>query len=405
MVRDTRASGHWIAKRLADGLCDTGVNVVDAGILSTPSVAYLVKARAFHSGVVISASHNPPEFNGIKFFTPQGNKWPDMWEKNVEKNFFSNMAPTLPSKRGSQVSIEALHDDYESFLASTLHEVPDFSSFRLALDCSHGANSDTAPHLFKRLGAKVFSIGANPNGKNINVGCGSQHTEKLAALVLKKKCHLGIAFDGDGDRIILVDEKGHTLDGDHIIALLAKNFKRKKILKNNTVVITVMANLGLKKALSRLGIRVVEVSVGDRFVSEAMHKKGAVLGGEQSGHIILGAYLPTGDGLLTALHVLSHLKEEKKPLSRLVGWMKKYPQVLLNVPVKERIPLERLKGVSAAIQTVEKKLGNNGRVVIRYSGTEPLLRIMLEGPDRKKLDVFANGIATAVNQAHGETGR
>ncbi|MCG3205251.1 MAG: Phosphoglucosamine mutase [Elusimicrobia bacterium] len=394
-----------MAKRLAEGLRSAGVNVVDAGILSTPSVAYLVKARGFHSGVVISASHNPPEFNGIKFFTPQGRKWPDLWEQETEKKFFSKTKINFTQKTGTWKQMDALHSDYEAFLSSTLREVPDFSSFRVALDCSHGANSHTAPHIFKRLGCQLFVMGARPNGSNINVGCGSQHAEKLAQLVKRKKCDLGIAFDGDGDRVILVDEKGTVLDGDHIIALLAKSFKERKILKNNTVVITVMANLGLKKALASLGIRTLEVSVGDRFVSEAMREKGAVLGGEQSGHIILGAFLPTGDGLLTALHVLSILKGKGETLSHLVSLMKKFPQVLLNIPVKDKTPLNRLPNVSQVVSRVEKSLKDMGRVVIRYSGTEPLLRIMLEGPVKKDLEVYARQIATAVVEAQGAARR
>jgi phosphoglucosamine mutase len=294
-----------------------------------------------------------------------------------------------------------LNDDYERFLISTLKGHPDFSSFRIALDCSNGANSHTAPDVFRRLGAEIFVIGASPTGKNINVGCGSQHTDKLSRLVRAKKCRLGIAFDGDGDRVILVDEKGRTLDGDHIMAMLAKNFKQKNILKNNTVVITVMANLGLKKALKKIGAKVVEVAVGDRYVSEAMRQTGAVLGGEQSGHIILGAHLPTGDGLLTALHTLATMEEEKKPLSKLVAWMKKYPQTLLNVPVKERTPLDKLDGVANLIGGIEKNLGDEGRVLVRYSGTEPLLRIMIEASDKKKCDAYAQQIASSVKLANG----
>lgn len=398
-VRDTRSSGASLLQELAWGLRQVGVNVFDAGVLSTPSVAYLVKTHKFQSGVVISASHNPPEFNGIKFFTSLGRKWPDSWEDLVEEIFFSRKVFAVSKNPGALVEAGSLHGDYEEFLVDTLQGKDDFSGLRLAVDCSNGANSETAPELLRRLGAQVIAIGVNPNGRNINVGCGSQHTEKLSQVVRQDRCDVGIAFDGDGDRVIFVDENGCTLDGDHVLALLGKYLKKKKLLKNNTVVITVMANLGLKKALSQMGIRVVQVAVGDRYVSEAMQKEGAVLGGEQSGHIILGAYLPTGDGLLTALHTLSILKQENKNFSQLVGGMKKFPQILVNLPVKERIPLDELDGVQPLILGIQRKLGDCGRVLVRYSGTEPLLRIMLEGPDKKKLEVFSSQIANAVKSA------
>ncbi len=401
VVRDTRISGEWILNRLAKGLRESGVDVYDAGVLSTPSVAYLVKARGFSAGVVISASHNPPEFNGIKFFTPQGCKWPDAWEHLAENYFYEHKIASKKKSGAAFVSAGALHGTYEDFLLATLDGSVDYSDFRIALDCSNGANSHTAPDVFRRMGAIVYTLGASPNGRNINVGCGSQHTEKLSELVRKKKCHLGIAFDGDGDRVILVDERGNTLDGDHIISMLARSLKKNKQLKRNTVVITVMANLGLKKALKKMAIRAIEVSVGDRYVSEAMRKSGSILGGEQSGHIIMGAHLPTGDGLLTALHMLSVLKQEQQPLSKLASLMRKYPQVLMNVPVKERTPIEQVEGAVKCIRAAEKHLGINGRVLVRYSGTEPLLRIMIEGPEKKTLQRFANDIAACVKRANG----
>lgn len=404
-MRDTRESGTWITKSLAEGLLDRGVDVVDAGVLCTPSVAYLVKAKRYQAGVVISASHNPPEFNGIKFFTPQGRKWPDAWELSAEKKFASKtLGKRRVAKSGTLSHEGTLQADYEGFLVDTLNGKDDFSGLRIALDCSNGANSTVAPELFRRLGADIVAIGVKPNGKNINVGCGSQHTEKLSKLVVAEKCHLGIAFDGDADRVILVDEAGRTLDGDHIIAMLSKNFKRKRQLKNNMAVITVMANLGLKKALKEIGVKSVEVAVGDRYVSEAMSKTGSVVGGEQSGHIILGAHLPTGDGLLTALHVVAILKEEKKPLSRMAAWIKKYPQTLLNLPVKERIPLAKLDGVQPLISSIQKRLGDNGRVLVRYSGTEPLLRIMIEAAKKRECDDHARQIAWAVTKANDAAG-
>jgi phosphoglucosamine mutase len=400
-VRDTRWSGASILGQLARGLRENGVDVYDAGVLSTPSVACLVQSHRFNSGVVISASHNPPQFNGIKFFDSRGCKWPDVWERAVEDKFFSGKGEKKAALSGSSIAADNLAEDYEDFLIESLGDEADFSGVRIALDCSNGANSAVAPDLFKRLGAEVHVMGAKPNGKNINVGCGSQHTEKLAELVRARRCHIGIAFDGDGDRVIMVDEKGGAVDGDHIIALLARALKKRRRLKNNMAVITVMANLGLKKALEKIGVRTVEVSVGDRYVSEAMRKHKAILGGEQSGHIILGEFLPTGDGLLTALQSVAVMRAEGKPLSALLGWMRKYPQVLHNLPVKERIPLPQLNGVTAKIGRIEKILGTNGRVLVRYSGTEPLLRIMLEGPDKKALQGYAVEIADSVKLAAG----
>lgn len=401
IVRDTRFSGPLISQKLTQGLRESGIEVYDAGIVSTPSAAYLVRRHKFHSGVVVSASHNPPEFNGIKFFDAAGCKWPDAWERLVEKYFVSE-SKLQRSTLGALVRAEPLAKDYENFLVASLGGNVDFSSFRLALDCSNGANSHLAPAVFRRLGAKIELIGAHPNGKNINVGCGSQHTEHLSKLVVKKKCHAGIAYDGDGDRVIFVDEKGKELDGDHILAILASYLKKKKLLRKNTVVTTVMANLGLKKALKEMGVRNIEVSVGDRYVSEGMRKHGAALGGEQSGHIIMGDHLPTGDGLLTSLHVLAAAKDQRRPFSSLASVMKKFPQVLLNVRIKERVPLDKLEGVSEKIGEIERILGDNGRVLVRYSGTEPLLRIMLEGPDKPKLDFYSGEIAHVVTRANGE---
>lgn len=399
-VRDTRGSGASLLNQLSLGLRESGIDVYDAGVLSTPSVAYLVRAHRFDSGVVISASHNPPQFNGIKFFTPQGRKWPEEWEAQIENRFFNSKKRDIkilpPKKIGHKVPSESLTLDYERFLIKTLGGRNDLSTLKVALDCSNGANSLIAPCVLRDLGVQISVIGNRPNGKNINVGCGSQHTESLAALVKRNRCHLGMAFDGDADRVIFVDEKGHEVDGDYVIALLAGDFKKRRLLRKNRVVITVMANLGLKKCLSRLGIKTIETPVGDRHVSEVMRQNELVLGGEQSGHIILGHYLPTGDGLLTALHVLAVVARNKSPFSRLVGIMKKYPQVLLNVPVKEKKPIDKLNGVQGTIDRIKDTLGSNGRILVRYSGTEPLLRIMIEGPDKKKLTSYANELAKQV---------
>jgi len=377
-----------------------GVDVFDGGVMNTPSASYIVQAHKFQSGVVISASHNPSEFNGIKFFNPQGVKWPDIWEEKVEDLFFK-----WSGKKGEKITgkipgvfVEAasLTGDYEDFLIESLGPGANLAGLKIAVDCANGANHLIGPEVLKRMGLDLVVISDRPDGKNINHNCGSLHTNKLAAVVRRNKCDAGVAFDGDGDRVIFVDEKGMERDGDFLIAILAKSMKERRILKENLAVITVMANLGLKKALKKQGIRTMETPVGDRYVSQAMKKNGSVLGGEQSGHIILGDHLNTGDGLLTALHVLSILKQSNMSFLKLAGWVHKYPQVLLNVPVKEKKPLDSLNGASKTIQRVQKTLGDNGRVLIRYSGTEPLLRIMIEGPEQVKCGNWAREIADAI---------
>jgi phosphoglucosamine mutase len=388
-ARDTRASGPKILKDLSLGLTSCGIDVYDAGVISTPAAAFLVKDQKFQSAVVISASHNPPEFNGIKFFNAEGQKWSDSWEVEVEA-FVHNPPKKKMGKNlmGYNHYAENLAINYEEFLLSTLDGDLDLSGVRIAMDCSNGANFQIGPEVVRSLGAEVFVIGNKPSGKNINVNCGSQHTQKLSELVRSQKCHVGIAFDGDADRVMMLDEKGQLIDGDFILAVLAKDWLVKGLLKNRIVVTTVMANLGLKKALEQMKIKCIQVSVGDRFVSEAMREFHSVLGGEQSGHIILGRYLQTGDGLLTSLHLLMALLRSKKKFSELTTVMKKYPQVLVNVRIQERVPIDELIGVQEKIDFIQNKLGDNGRVLVRYSGTEPLLRIMLEGPQESLLNRY-----------------
>lgn len=397
-VRDTRASGRDLFRYLADGLRSNGIDVYDAGVLSTPSIACLVHAHRFHSGFVVSASHNPPQFNGIKFFNSHGRKWADEWEKEVEGHFQHGKASPIKGPMGHLIDASDFSTDYEDFLIKTLDQAPKpaspvFSGIRIALDCSNGANSIVGPDVFRRLGAEVYVIGNNPNGHNINVRCGSQDLRALRSLVLRHKCSAGIAFDGDGDRVIMLDEHGGVVDGDHILVILSKWLKQNRQLRGNLLVVTVMANLGLKQILKKNGIHLLETPVGDRHVSESMRLHGAVLGGEQSGHIILGRYLPSGDGLLTALHIVMIMVKSDKALSSLAAEMKKFPQVLVNLHVKNKVPLERLPKVRREISDVEHALGNSGRVLVRYSGTEPLLRIMLEGPDKSVIERYARNIA------------
>jgi phosphoglucosamine mutase len=397
LARDTRASGAWIAKAFAEGAASQGIRLIDAGVTSTPSLAYLVPKRKMMGGVMISASHNPAEFNGIKLFHPNGRKCPDAWERLIERDVFENEAfkavRTVMKKDAGAVR------DYLRFLKGTLPPRASLKGLTLVVDCSHGSLSKIAPTFLRSLGARIIAIGSSPTGRNINKNIGSQHTETMQRLVLKSKADGGIAFDGDADRVILCDELGRVLDGDFIIAYAAHALKEEKRLKGNAVVVTVMANLGLLKALETWKIKTHATPVGDRYVSEKLDEQGCVIGGEQSGHIIFHDHLPTGDGLLTGLQILTRLKQRGKPLSWIYSLMKKYPQVLLNVKVREKRPLEECPTVQTEIDKAREALAGEGRVVIRYSGTEPLLRIKMEGPDPSRLQAQAEAIAGKSREA------
>lgn len=396
--RDTRASGSWIAQAFAEGAAAEGVRIQDAGVTSTPSLAYLVPRKKRMGGVMISASHNPAEFNGIKFFDPDGRKCPDAWERLIEKQ----VAQTSPKS----VKVK-LHKDpkavqeYLNFLRRSLPPRSSFKGLTLVVDCSHGSLSHRAPGFLRSLGARVIAIGAKPNGRNINAGVGSQRPEKMQRLVLAKKADGGIAFDGDADRIVFCDELGRLLDGDFILACAARFLKEEKRLKGNAVVVTVMANLGLLKALQSWNIRTVATPVGDRWVSEKLEENGYVIGGEQSGHIIFHEFLPTGDGLLTGLQILSMLRRRGYPLSWMHSLFTRYPQVLLNIRVREKKPLEECPVLQEQIEKAQEELADQGRVVIRYSGTEPLLRIMMEGPQEARLQALAQAIALEARKTLG----
>jgi phosphoglucosamine mutase len=399
MGRDTRASGLWIARAFAEGAATQGVRVRDAGITSTPSIAYLVPRHKRMGGVMISASHNPADFNGIKLFHPNGRKCPDAWERLIERRV-QELPPPAVKKTALRRDPAAVRD-YLRFLKSTLPARVSLKGLTLVVDCSHGSLSKIAPAFLRSLGARVIAIGAAPNGKNINAKIGSQHPEPMQRLVLAKKADGGVAFDGDADRIVMCDELGRTLDGDFIIACAAHLLKEEKKLRGNAVVITVMANLGLLKALEGWKIKAHATPVGDRYVSERLDEQGCAIGGEQSGHIIFHDYLPTGDGLLTGLQILTLLRKRGKPLSWMHSLMKKYPQVLLNVRVREKRPIEECAAMQAGIEAARRELGDQGRVFVRYSGTEPLLRIMMEGPDETRLATLCEGIAREARRLLG----
>jgi len=403
IVRDTRRSGPALLKDLAAGLSAGGFQAMDGGVLPTPSVAALVPRRGFAAGAVISASHNPAEFNGIKFFGHAGTKLPDAWEAEIEalleKGGAARSRPRFEAWGGAihrgarSVPFRQAAGEYVKFLKSTWPRGLTLKGFRMAVDCANGATGSVAAGVFRSLGAEVDVLSSRPNGMNINKGCGALHPENLAKHVRRRGLHLGAAFDGDGDRAIFVDEEGAVRDGDAVLLAAGRHLKAQNRLKKNTVVVTVMANLGLRKALEALGIRVVETPVGDKYVYEALVRTGAVLGGEQSGHTIFREFLPSGDGLLTALQVAATLRAAGRPFSTLAALAAPYPQVLLNVKVREKKPLETIDGFSRAMKAVEKRLGRNGRVLVRYSGTEPLLRIMLEGPTREEIERDARGLA------------
>lgn len=397
--RDTRGSGPWIAEAFAQGAATQGVKVLDAGVISTPSLAYLVPHRKVLGGAMISASHNPASFNGIKFFNPMGRKCPDSWERLIEKRVVSTPDPGArknPLKKDAKAIT-----DYLRFVSRTLPKGMSLKGMTLVIDCSHGSLSKIAPAYLRRLGAKVIAIGAEPNGRNINAGFGSQHPEKMQKVIRAKKADGGMAFDGDADRIVLCDEKGQVLDGDYVLACAAHFLKEESKLAGNAVVVTVMANLGMLKALEAWKIDTISTPVGDRYVSDMLEENGYVIGGEQSGHIIFHEHLPTGDGMLTGLQILSMLRRRKRPLSYISSLFKKFPQVLLNVHVKEKRPLEECRDIQLQIENARQTLASNGRVVVRYSGTEPLLRIMMEGPDEAQLRSLADAIAVQAKKVLG----
>jgi phosphoglucosamine mutase len=397
--RDTRGSGPWIAKAFAEGASSQNVILRDAGVISTPSLAYLVPKRKALGGVMISASHNPAEFNGIKLFGPGGLKCPDSWERIIEKDVYQ--AAPLKATAFRLATDAKARTDYLEFLRRSIPARSFGKNLKLVVDCANGSLSAIAPALLRKLGIRVIAIGNKPNGRNINSGFGSQHPQRMQRLVLERKADGGVAFDGDGDRAIFCDELGRMMDGDFIIACAARCLKEEKRLAGNTVVVTVMANLGLIKTLQNWGIETVMTAVGDRYVSDALSEHKGVLGGEQSGHIIFREHLPTGDGLLTALQVIHMLHSRQRPFSWLNSLFERYPQLLLNVPVKNRRPLEDCPDIQQEIQKARSELGDQGRVVVRYSGTEPLLRIMMEGPDAGRLQTLGETIAASARKVLG----
>ncbi|WP_071396674.1 phosphoglucosamine mutase [Bacillus tuaregi] len=402
--RDTRISGHMLEGALVAGLLSIGAEVMRLGVISTPGVSYLTKAMGAQAGVMISASHNPVADNGIKFFGPDGFKLSDEQENEIEK-LMDLEEDQLPRPIGAELGL--VNDYFEGvqkylqYLKQTVDE--DFSDIHIALDCAHGATSNLATYLFADLDADISTMGASPNGLNINEGVGSTHPEALAAFLKEKGADVGLAFDGDGDRIIAVDENGEIVDGDQIMYICAKYMKEHGLLKQSTVVSTVMSNLGFYKALETQGIHSISTAVGDRYVVEEMKKNGYNLGGEQSGHIIFLDYNTTGDGLLTGVQLINIMKMTNKPLSELAAEMKKYPQKLVNIRVKDKHHVTDNEKVSKVIQEVEEEMNGNGRILVRPSGTEPLVRVMAEASTEELCESYVSRIAQVVENEMGLT--
>jgi phosphoglucosamine mutase len=400
---DTRESGPWIAAAVAGGLDSLGVSVNFAGVTTTPGIAYLAKTGPYAAGVMISASHNPYRDNGIKLIGHSGYKLPDEQEEILETEILALLRNGAePSPITLQVDT-GLDSTYMQHLAATLPQ--GLGGLRIVCDCANGSASALAPELFKRLGASVTLTHCAPDGRNINLNCGSLHLEVLRAAVLAESADVGVAFDGDADRALFVSKAGKVVDGDAVLLVTARYLKDQGWLRCDegppTVVATVMSNLGLERALSSHGIRLIRTPVGDKYVLEEMIRIGAVLGGEQSGHVIFHQFATTGDGMLTALRVFEVMRASGQGLDELTSELQIYPQRLVNVRVRERKPLEDLPAVKAAIRDAEKSFGASGRVLVRFSGTEPLARVMVEGPDLERVEKFANHIASEIRAELG----
>ncbi len=399
--RDTRRSGPLLEAALIAGGLSAGADCYSVGVLPTPAIAVLTRRLEAHGGIVLSASHNPFEDNGIKIFSSEGTKFPDAWEAEIEQRL--DGPDKAPRARGAQigelVSFDRAESMYVDFLCACFPL--DLGRLTIALDCAHGATYRVAPRVFRRLGARVLTIGVRPDGTNINARCGALHPENLQRKVRASKASVGFAFDGDGDRLISVDHTGEIRDGDYALAIAGRHLASRQRLKQNIVVTTVMANLGLDQALEAAGIRVVKTQVGDRNVFEEMQRLGANLGGEQSGHLLFLDHAYAGDGILSALALLSVAAETGEPLAALAAVLRKFPQVLVNVPVRSKPPIESIAGVAERVAAFEREMDGRGRVLIRYSGTEPLARVMIEGADGDRIRAMADDLAGLIGAQLG----
>ncbi|MGD0096018.1 MAG: phosphoglucosamine mutase [Terracidiphilus sp.] len=401
--RDTRESGPWIAATIAAGLRETGVRVESAGVVPTPAVAFLARKHSFQAGVVISASHNPWQDNGIKLFGSDGFKLADAVELAMEDEILHHASNSVAPDPATLLPVEdnsEFQADYIQFLIDCLPGLA-LAGLRIVADCANGAAAAVAPQLFRRLGDRVTLLNIAPDGRNINLNCGALHPAFVAAEVMARGAELGLTFDGDADRCMLAGAKNNVINGDAILLMAARDLKARGLLTGDLVVATTMSNMGLEAALKRSGIRMLRAPVGDRYVLEEMQKRDAALGGEQSGHILLPHLATTGDGLLTALVVLDLIARTGKSIDELTADLKVFPQVIVNVKVREKKPLESIPAVAAAIRAAEAELKDSGRVVIRYSGTEALARVMIEAESEAAMRLHANAIADAIRAALG----
>ena len=401
--QDTRESSDWIAAALTAGLVAAGATVESAGVIPTPAVAFLARAHKFSAGVVISASHNPWVDNGIKLFGPDGYKLPDSTELAIEAEIFRRLESQSLEPRTSNLEPSINESDRAEYIRSLLAAVPGLSldGQRIVIDCANGAASAIAPQLFAELAGTVILTHASPNGRNINQNCGALYPATVAAEVVQHHAAMGITFDGDADRAMFADAHGNVVNGDAVLLLAARDLAARGLLPNSTIVATTMSNMGLEAALKRSGIRMLRAPVGDKYVLEEMLATGAALGGEQSGHILFTGRSTTGDGLLTALLLLDILHRSGKTLAQLTADLKTFPQIIVNVKVREKRPLDQVPTVAAAIAAAEAALADSGRVVIRYSGTETLARVMIEAESEALMQQHANAIANAIRAELG----
>jgi phosphoglucosamine mutase len=398
--RDTRESGVWIEQALARGVCSEGASLTSAGVLPTPAIAFLTRSLGFDAGLVISASHNPFQDNGIKVFSGRGEKFSEKLEQEIEA-IIADTSWNVDPETCTHIEPRDLGDAYIEHARAALPDASPLGRLRIALDLANGATTSVAAKLFRSYGFDVTVMGDAPDGRNINLECGSTHPARLRKMVREGGFNLGVAFDGDGDRAIFVDEHGNVVDGDAVLLMCAKQLRAAGALPGSAIVATVMSNIGLELALREQGIEMVRCAVGDKYVMEEMVRRGIALGGEQSGHIIFLEHLFTGDGIVTALRVLRVMAESGRALADLAADLKTFPQVLLNVRVKEKRDLRQLAPVAAAMAAVERSLADQGRLLVRYSGTEPLLRIMIEGRDQAEIQGWAEQIADVVSREIG----
>jgi len=405
IARDTRESGKWIEDNIISGLSSWGIKVLRAEVFPTPGLAFLIKKLGADLGIVISASHNPWHDNGIKLLSRSGYKLKDAEEKEIENLIFNEKTDAILEKENPKAAtIEEAADGKRLYIDHLKSIVENLSlkGKKIVLDCANGANSEIAPKVYRELGADVVAIYNKPSGKNINENCGSLHPKVVAEEAKKQNADFGFTFDGDGDRVIMTDRYANIYDGDFMMAIVAKDFVKKNKLPENTIVGTQMTNIGLDIALHSMGCKIIKTDVGDRYVLDKMLENGYKFGGEQSGHIIFMDYSTTGDGLITSLIMSKIITESGKEIKDLASVMKKMPQILLNIKVKEKVPLESIKEVKARIEKYSKELGEKGRIFVRYSGTEPLARVMIEGPDKESIESMANSIADAIKEAVGK---